>query len=74
MTYGGFQRLSEASAYSKMRHEQEESEAQERKDTLEKCEGASTQIDNENEKGTEELFQALQEYGDLRDSQDKNDD
>ena len=73
MTYGGFQRFDESQAYSKRKREQleqEESETEERKDTLKKCEEASTKI----EKGTEELFQALQEYDDLRDLQDKNDD
>ena len=70
MTYGGFQRFDESQAYSKRRHEQLESEAQERKEILKKCEEASTQI----EKEAEELFQALQEYNDLRDLQDKNSD
>ena len=72
MTYGGFQRLSEASAYSKMRRE--ESETQERKEILDKCEEASQKIDRGDEKGAEELFQALQKYSDLRDLQDKNHD
>ena len=75
MTYGGFQRLSEASAYSKMRCEQKiELETQERKEILDKCEIASNKVNEGDEKGTEELFQALQKYHDLRDLQDKNND
>ena len=67
MTYGGFQRFDESQAYSKMRREQIESKAQERKEILEECKEASTKI----EKGVEELSIALQEYNDL---QDKNSD
>jgi hypothetical protein len=71
MTYGRFQRVSDASAYSKMRKEQIESDTTERKKILNKCEKASRKIDSGNKEGVEELFQALQEYGDLVDSQDK---
>ena len=70
MTYSEFQRLDEASAYSKMRSEKIESEAQEREEILDKCEEASNKI----EKGAEELFQALQTYHDLREEKEKNND
>ena len=74
MTYGGFQRFDESQAYSKMRREQIESEAQERKEILDKCEEASQKVDRGDKEGVEELFLSLQEFHDLRDLQDKNND
>jgi hypothetical protein len=56
MTYGRFQRLSDASAYSKMRKEQLESEANERKKILDRCEEASRKVDSGDKEGVEELF------------------
>ena len=68
MTYGGFQRLSEASAYSKRKREQLESESQESKDALDECKEAFNKKDTENKKETIELSQALYSCNDLRDS------